>query len=197
MLSEAARKIFAVLSAGQPARGTELTDDERHAARELQLLTMKPLIYVANVDEQQLKDGFRLPGVPENMQVPLSVKMEEEVASLPSEEVREYMDALGLQETGLDRLIRAAYELLGLLTYFTSGEVETRAWTVHHGDKAPVAAGVIHTDFEKNFIRAEVINWRDFVEFGESGCRDRGKLRIEGKDYVMQDGDVCHFRVGA
>ncbi len=193
----ALEKILALLRIGKPAREAELTEDERLAIRDTQLLTSKPILYVANVDEGQLKAGYQIPGIPADRQVALCVKLEEDVASLPPEEVKEYLDALGLKMTGLDTLIKASYRLLGLLTYFTSGEKETRAWTVREGAKAPEAAGVIHTDFEKSFIRAEVIDWKDFVELGEAGARDKGKLRVEGKDYIMRDGDVCHFRVGA
>jgi hypothetical protein len=194
---EAVEKVFTALSGGKPARDVELTDDEKTAIRELQLLTAKPLLYVVNVDEGQLKAGYRLPGLAEGLQIPLCIKLEEELSSLSSDEVKEYLQALGLEMTGLDLLIKASYELLGLMTFLTSGPMETRAWTIAKGMKAPQAAGAIHTDFEKNFIRAEVIDWRDFVELGESGARDKGKLRVEGKDYVMRDGDVVHFRVGA
>ncbi|HTK05512.1 MAG TPA: DUF933 domain-containing protein, partial [Candidatus Eisenbacteria bacterium] len=165
--------------------------------RELQLLTMKPLLYVVNVDEEQLKAGFRVSSLPVDLQIPLCIRLEEELASLPPEEVRDYLDALGLKMTGMDQLITAAYDLLGLMTFLTSGEMETKAWTIVKGTKAPQAAGVIHTDFEKSFIRAEIMDWKDLVELGEAGCREKGKLRVEGKDYVMRDGDVVHFRVGA
>jgi len=194
---EATEKIFQVISGGKPAREADLNEDERRFSRELQLITMKPLLYVVNVDEEQLKAGYRVPGIAEDLQIPVCVRLEEELASLPPEEVKDYLDALGLTMTGLDRLIVAAYDLLGLMTFLTTGQVETRAWTITKGMKAPQAAGVIHTDFEKGFIRAEVINWKDYVELGESGAREKGKLRIEGKDYIMQDGDTVHFRVGA
>ncbi|MFH2063554.1 MAG: redox-regulated ATPase YchF [bacterium] len=189
-------KLSALLSVGRPAREADLSEDEAKAVRDVQLLTSKPLLYVVNVDESQLKSGYLVPSLPAELQIPLCVKMEEEIASLPAEDVREYLDALGLPMTGLDQLIQASYKLLGLITYFTSGEKESRAWTVRRGTKAPQAAGVIHTDFEKGFIRAEVINWQDFVELGEVGAKEAGRLRIEGKDYVMRDGDTCHFRVG-
>ncbi|OIO52299.1 redox-regulated ATPase YchF [Candidatus Uhrbacteria bacterium CG_4_10_14_0_8_um_filter_58_22] len=188
-------KVNALLSVGRPAREADLTEDEAKPIKDVHLLTAKPLLYVVNVDETQLKSDFRIPSLPSELQIPLCVKMEEEIAALPAEEVQEYLDALGLSMTGLDQLIRASYDLLGLITYFTSGEKESRAWTVRRGTKAPQAAGVIHTDFEKGFIRAEVINWRDFVELGEVGSKEAGKLRVEGKEYVMQDGDTCHFRV--
>ncbi|MEY4744667.1 MAG: hypothetical protein RL272_612 [Candidatus Parcubacteria bacterium] len=194
---EAVEKINKVLSAGQQARTADLNEDERKAVKELQLLTMKPLMYVVNVDEAQLKAGYRVNGLPDDLQIPLCIRLEEELASLPAEEVKDYLEALGLRMTGLDRLITAAYDLLGLMTFLTSGPMETRAWTIVKETKAPQAAGVIHTDFEKNFIRAEIVDWKDFVELGESGAREKGKLRVEGKDYVMRDGDVVHFRVGA
>jgi GTP-binding protein YchF len=190
-------KVFALLSDGKQARGAELTDDEAKQLKQLQLLTMKPVLYVANVDEGQLKAGYAIPDVPADRQVPICVKLEEELASLPPGEVKEYLDALGLSMTGLDTLITKAYGLLGLMTFLTSGPKETRAWTIRKGTRAPEAAGAIHTDFEKSFIRAEVVDWKDFVELGEAGARDKGKLRVEGKDYVMRDGDVVHFRVGA
>ena len=194
---EAVDKVHKVLSDGRQARTADLTDDERKAIKELQLLTMKPLLYVVNVDENQLKAGYRIPGLPEELQIPLCIKLEEELASLPAEEVKDYLEALSLKMTGLDRLITEAYDLLGLMTFLTSGETETRAWTIVKGTKAPQAAGVIHTDFEKSFIRVEIVDWKDFVELGEAGSRDKGRLRVEGKEYVMRDGDVVHFRVGA
>jgi GTP-binding protein YchF len=197
ILLDALEKVNQTLSAGKQARDTELNDDERAAMKEFQLLTMKPLMYVINVDEAQLKNGYRIPEIPETQQVTLCIRLEEELASLPADEVRDYLDALGLKMTGLDRLITLAYDLLGLMTFLTSGPIETKAWTIVRGTKAPQAAGVIHTDFEKNFIRAEIVDWKDFVEIGEAGAREKGKLRIEGKDYVMRDGDVVHFRVGA
>jgi GTP-binding protein YchF len=192
----ALEKLFEALSAGRAAREVELSDDERHAIRETQLLTSKPLMYVVNVDEGQLKEGFKLDSIPAELQIPLCIKLEEELASLPEEEVGEYLEGLGLEMTGLDRLIKESYELLGLITFLTSGEMESRAWTVRRGTKAPQAAGVIHTDFEKGFIRAEVIAYDDFVALnGEQGAKEAGKMRLEGKDYIIQDGDVCHFRV--
>jgi len=189
-------KIKERLDMGKPAREADLDEDELKSVKELQLLTMKPILFVVNVDEEQLKGGFLVEGLPPEAQVPLCVKMEEELASLPPEDVADYLEAVGIAKTGLDSLIEAAYRLLGLQTFLTSGEKETRAWTIEQGTKAPQAAGVIHTDFEKNFIRVEVIDWQDFVEFGEAGAREKGKLRVEGKDYVMREGDVCHFRIG-
>ncbi|MBU1029484.1 redox-regulated ATPase YchF, partial [Patescibacteria group bacterium] len=189
----ALEKLFVVLSAGQPARDVVLTEDEDKSIREVQLLTAKPLLYVVNVDEPQLKAGFKIDTLPTEIQIPLCVKLEEEIASLPESEVGEYLKALGLEMTGLDQLIKKSYELLGLITFLTSGEKESRAWTIRRGTKAPQAAAVIHTDFEKGFIRAEVISYDDFIlGNGEIGAKEAGKMRLEGKEYVMQDGDVCH-----
>jgi GTP-binding protein YchF len=190
-------KIHEALSAGRMAQSVELTDDEKHEIKQLQLLTMKPLIYVINVDEEQLRAGYKAPGLDENLQTPLCVKLEEDLATLPENEVKEYLSALGLKMTGLDALIKSAYRLLGLMTFLTTGPKETRAWTTQIGAKAPQAAGVIHTDFEKAFIRAEIINWKDLIDLGgEIKAKEAGKIRIEGKDYIMQEGDVCNFRVG-
>lgn len=193
----ALEKIQVALADGRAARTAELDEDEAASVKELQLLTLKPLIYVVNVDEDQLKAGYQVAGLPPELQIPLCVKLEEDLAALSDDEVKEYLTALGLKMTGLDQLIKKSYELLGLQTFLTSGEKETRAWTIARDTKAPQAAGVIHSDFEKAFIRAEIIDWKDFVEFkGEAGAREAGKLRIEGKDYVMREGDVCNFRVG-
>ncbi|MBI4280653.1 redox-regulated ATPase YchF, partial [Candidatus Uhrbacteria bacterium] len=185
------------LNKGTLARLVSLNEEEEILLRDLHLLTQKPMLFVLNVDEKQLAERFHLPFLTEGEQLPLSVKVEAELIEVPAEEAMAYLETLGVKETGLDRLIRQSYALLGLITYFTSGSKETRAWTVRAGTRAPQAAGVIHTDFEKGFIRAEVISWKDFVEFGEAGSRERGLLRIEGKEYVMQDGDVCHFRFSA
>ena len=183
------------LDAGKLANTVELTEEEEPIIRDLHLLTRKPILYVLNVDDAQLVSGFKLPSIPSESQLAISVKTEAELADLSPAEAREYLATIGIAETGLDRLIRASYELLGLITYLTSGPEESRAWTIRRGTKAPQAAGVIHTDFEKGFIRAEIIDWNDFVEIGEAGAREKGRLRTEGKDYVMRDGDVCHFRV--
>lgn len=184
------------LAAGRPARTVEPTDDERPFMRELQLLTAKPVIYVLNVDEDQLARGYSLPFLKPEEQLAVSVKIESEIAQLSEGEAKEFMASYGMKESGLDRLIRASYRLLGLQTFLTTGPKETRAWTVRAGATAPEAAGVIHTDFEKNFIRAEIIPYDEFVAHGgEAGARDAGKLRIEGKEYVMREGDVAHFRV--
>ena len=165
------------------------------------LLTMKPTMYVANVAEhgfeanpllERIRDHAAKEGAPV---VPICSALEAQIADLSEEDKQVFLSDLGLQEPGLDRLIRAAYELLGLQTYFTAGPKEVRAWTIHRGDTAPRAAGVIHTDFEKGFIRAETIAYPDYVALnGEAGARDAGKLRLEGKEYVVADGDVMHFR---
>jgi len=151
------------------------------------LLTLKPMIYVLNVDEDKV---FQ-----ETDFLTISAKIEAELAELPEEEAKMYLQELKLDASGLDRLIVRAYNALDLITYFTSGEMETKAWTIKRGTKAPQGAGVIHTDFEKGFIRAEVINWKDLVEAGgEAKAKERGLVRLEGKEYIMNDGDVCHFR---
>ncbi|MEO0670792.1 MAG: redox-regulated ATPase YchF, partial [Pseudomonadota bacterium] len=181
---------------GKPARRADITDDERAAWRELQLLTSKPVLYVCNVDEESAATGnaFSEHVVSRAKDegasvVVISAKIEAEIASLAANERAEYLETLGLEEPGLNRLIRSGYELLELVTYFTVGPKEARAWTITEGTKAPQAAGVIHTDFEKGFIRAEVIHYADYVEYGsEAGARDNGKLGIEGKEYVVQDG---------
>lgn len=191
------------LEAGTMLRDIEWTDDERKIIKLLTPLTLKPMLYVVNVSEEQLQDGSWQSVVAPLVSaghtlVPVCVKMEAELASMNDGEKKEYLDAMGQAASGLDRLIVDAYRVLGLITFLTSGEMEARAWTTVKGAKAPQAAGVIHTDFEKNFIRVEVTNWKDFVEYGgEAKCREKGLVRIEGKDYVMQDGDVCYFRVGA
>lgn len=189
----AARKVLEGLNEGHRARTLDLTDEEREALYDLHLLTMKPMLYIANVDEDQLDAD--LPEIDGCQPVPISAKVEADLAELDPAEAKEYLEAMGLAESGLARLVREAYKLLGLQSYFTSGETETRAWTIPIGAKAPQAAGVIHTDFERGFIKAETAAYADYVELGgEKGCRDAGKLRQEGKDYVVQDGDVMHFK---
>lgn len=192
-------KLQAALVKGELARGVEFTDDETAFVKTMSLMTAKPILYVVNVDENDATNpDWVSPLGPSRLAIPISVKIEAEIAGLSADDAKTFLADLGLHESGLDRVIRECYTLLNLITYFTTGEVETRAWTIHVGTKAPQAAGVIHTDFEKNFIRAEVISYTDFVECGsEAGARDNGKLRIEGKEYVMHDGDICHFRVNA
>ena len=190
---EAAKKVLEGLNEGHRARTLDLTEDEVEAIYELHLLTMKPMLYIANVDEDQLTAD--LPEIDGCKPVPICAQTEADLAELEPDEAREYLAELGLEESGLARLVREAYKLLGLQSYFTSGETETRAWTIPIGAKAPQAAGVIHSDFERGFIKAETASFEDYVELGgEKGCRDAGKLRQEGKDYVVQDGDVMHFK---
>ena len=193
---DALEKIVPLLEEGKPASLAQLDFEEEKAIKGLMLLTRKAMLYVINVDEETAGDkGWVSPFGPDRLALPLSVKVEAEISEMAPDDQKEFLSALGLEQSGLDRLIAKSYELLGLNTYFTSGEMETRAWTVPIGATAPQAAGVIHTDFEKGFIRAEVIKAEDFIELGgEAGARDAGKLSIEGKDYVVQDGDVCHFR---
>lgn len=186
----ALEKVKAVLDAGRPARGADLTHDEKESIRDLQLITMKPMLRVLNVDEAE---AAREPG--QANEVVISAKIESELAELPQEDAKSMMADLGLKRSGLDRLITASYRLLNLITFFTSGPKETRAWTIENGATAPQAAGKIHTDFEKGFIRAEVISWQDFVDLGgEQGAKEKGKMHLEGKEYVVKDGDVCYFR---
>ena len=190
---EAAKKVLAGLNEGHRARTLELTDDEVEAIYELHLLTMKPMLYIANVDEDQLT--AELPEIDGCAPVPICAQVEADLAELDPDEAKEYLEAIGLKESGLARLVREAYKLLGLQSYFTSGETESRAWTIPIGAKAPQAAGVIHSDFERGFIKAETASFEDYVALGgEKGCRDAGKLRQEGKEYVVQDGDVMHFK---
>jgi GTP-binding protein YchF len=189
------KRLKSALGEGKPARSLEYTEEEQVFLKLLQMLTAKPVLFVANVDEANVSSVPDL-GVTDPV-LPLCVKVEAELAEMSKEDAKEFLGAMGLTMTGLDRLIAAGYKLLNLMSYFTTGEMETRAWTIHRGTKAPQAAGVIHTDFERTFIRAEIMTCEDYVALGEAGCRDAGKLRIEGKDYVMQDGDVAHFRVGA
>ena len=190
---EAAQKVLEGLNEGKRALQLNLSEEEQDAIRELCLLTMKPMLYIANVDEDKV--NAELPEIDGQQPVPISAKIEADLAELDAEEAAIFMEELGLDESGLSRLIREAYKLLGLQSYFTSGETETRAWTIPIGAKAPQAAGVIHSDFERGFIKAETASYADYVELGgELGCRNAGKLRQEGKEYVVQDGDVMHFK---
>jgi len=197
------RKALDLLQDGRPAREAVLEEAERKPYRMLQLLTAKPMLYACNVDEDSAATGNAMSArVAERAEetgaacVVISAAIEAEVAALDSEaEKQEFLESLGLGETGLTRVIRAGYALLDLITFFTAGPKESRAWTVRHGAKAPEAAGVIHTDFEKGFIRAETISYDDFIQHGgEQGAKDAGRMRLEGKDYVAQDGDVFLFR---
>lgn len=190
---EIAKRLLDWLNDGNRAATMDMTDDERAAAKELFLLTLKPIIYVANVDEDKL--GEDLPPIDGIKPLPICAEVEAELSELSEEEAAEYLADLGLEASGLDTLARAAYKTLGLQSYFTAGEMEVRAWTVPVGATAPQSAGVIHSDFERGFIKAEVISYDDYIALGgEKGAREAGKLRMEGKDYVVQDGDVMHFR---
>lgn len=190
---EIARRVGAWMEQGHRAAKMPMTDAERELLRDLHLLTMKPMLYVANVDEDTL--GATLEPIDGVTPIDICAKIEADLAELTSEEAAEYLVELGLKEAGLDALIREAYRLLGLQSYFTAGEKEVRAWTVRVGAKAPEAAGVIHSDFERGFIKAEVVGYADYDALGgEKPAREAGKLRIEGKEYTMADGDVVHFR---
>lgn len=183
------KKIEATLAQGLPARDVELTEKEREIIQTSALLTLKPMMYVANVSESQLHDTY-----PENF-LPLSIKIEQEIAQLSPEEQEIFLAEYGLTETGLNRLIRAGYELLGLITFFTTGEDETRAWTVEKGSTAPVAAGKIHSDMQRGFIRAETVAYSDLTTLGGyAAARAAGKVRDEGKTYIAQDGDIFVFK---
>jgi GTP-binding protein YchF len=198
-LVAALKKVQAVLDAGRPARTAELSREEQAVIKPLFLLTMKPTMYVANVGEkgsdallEKVKAYAAKEGAPV---VPISAAIEAQIADMSDEDKKLFLEDMGMDEPGLNRVSRAAYRLLGLLTYFTAGPKEVRAWTVRAGATAPQAAGVIHTDFERGFIRAEVAAYDDFVAAGgEQAAKEAGKLRLEGKDYVVRDGDVIHFR---
>jgi ribosome-binding ATPase len=195
-------KALELVRAGKPARLAKLSAEEQPGYRALQLLTAKPVVYVCNVEEASAAAGNAYSRTVEERArtegagcVVISAKIEAEFASLAAEDRAEFLKEMGLEEAGLNRLIREGYRILGLITYFTVGPKEARAWTVPRGTKAPQSAGVIHTDFEKGFIRAETITYDDFVALGgEVGAKEAGKMRLEGKDYVVKDGDVMHFR---
>ena len=195
-------RCLAVLREGKPARVAQVSADERRAFEQLGLLSSKPVLYVCNVEEASadkgngFSDKVKARAAEEGaVAVVVSAKIESEIAVLPPDEQTDYLEAVGLEEPGLNRVIRAGYALLRLVTYFTVGPKEARAWTIEQGTKGPQAAGVIHTDFEKGFIRAETIAYADYIaNNGEAGAREAGKFRLEGKEYVVQDGDVLHFR---
>lgn len=194
-------KILPHLNEAQPLRSFGLNADEQKLMRPLTLLTLKPTMYIANVDEDGFEsnpflDTVREIAAKENaVVVPICNKLEAEIAELDDEEKAEFLEDLGMDEPGLNRVIRGGYDLLGLHTYFTAGVKEVRAWTIPIGSTAPQAAGIIHTDFEKGFIRAEIVGYEDFIaNNGEQGAKDSGKWRLEGKDYIVADGDVIHFR---
>ncbi|CAI6081800.1 redox-regulated ATPase YchF [Cohnella sp. JJ-181] len=201
---EVLERIHAALLDEKPVRSVELTEEERLLVRDLHLLTIKPVLYAANVSEgeaanadgneyvQRVREFAAAEG---SEVVPISARVESEIAELEGEDREMFLEELGLSESGLDRLIRAAYKLLGLYTYFTAGVQEVRAWTIRKGTKAPQAAAVIHTDFERGFIRAEVVSYEDLVNAGSmNAAKEKGQLRLEGKEYVVADGDVMHFR---
>ncbi|HET7033881.1 MAG TPA: redox-regulated ATPase YchF [Casimicrobiaceae bacterium] len=197
----ALRKVETVLDSGRPARAADLYAEEKAVLQPFFLLTMKPTMYVANVAEKGFHDNPLLAAVEAHAAkekapvVPVCAALEAEIADLEGDDKLAFLADLGLAEPGLDRVIHAGYKLLGLETYFTAGPKEVRAWTIHHGDTAPKAAAVIHTDFEKGFIRAEVIAYPDFIVCnGEQGAKEHGKMRLEGREYVVKDGDVMHFR---
>lgn len=189
------------LTDGKPLRNLDVDDDFKQFIDEQFLLTSKPVIYVANTDEAGIQGNAytaeveRIAGVENSGAIVLCAKLEEDLSELTDEEREMFMAEYGLCESGLDRLVKASYKLLGLISYLTAGEKETRAWTIVNGTKAPQAAGKIHTDFEKGFIRAEVVDWEILLECGGlTGAREKGKVRSEGKEYVMKDGDVVLFR---
>ena len=199
---ELVTRALELLREGKPARLLERKPEQENLFRQLGLLTSKPVLYVCNVDESSAKDGNEFSRRVEArakeegaVAVVISARIESEIATLSREERAEFLETLGLHEAGLDRLIRAGYDLLHLITFFTVGPKEARAWTINQGTRAPQAAGVIHTDFEKGFIRSETIGYDDYVTLGgEAGAREAGKLRLEGKEYIVADGDVLHFR---
>ena len=198
------KRVKSVLESGKSARTIEFTDEEKELLKDTFLLTQKPILYIANVSEDQLSDVNNCQNVKdvieyakkENSQViPLCVKIEEELSSLDDNDKKEMLDALGMEESGLDKVIKASYDLLGLMSFLTAGEPEVRAWTIKKGTKAPAAAGKIHSDIERGFIRAEIVSYNDLVREGSMvAAREKGLVRSEGKEYIMQDGDVVLFR---
>lgn len=189
------KKIKEILDEGKLANEINLTEEEKKSIKELSLLTLKPIIYVKNVDEKYSDTLKPNTGHPSDTLL-INAKLEAELADLPQEELQEYLQELNIGSTGLDKLITASYNILNLITFLTTGPDETRAWTITKGTKAPEAAAVIHTDFERGFIRAEVCHWQDYLkEGGEVGAKEKGLMRLEGKDYLVQDGDTIYFRV--
>ncbi len=188
-------KLKTALDAGGLATSVALNDEEKLSVRDLHLLTMKPFLYVLNIDESSLRENTYNDNNLPSLLIPLCVKLEAELADLGGEDAHALLKDYGLTESGLDKLIRASFKTLNLMTYFTTGPEETRAWTIERGINAREAAGVIHTDFAKGFIVAEVIAYDDFVRAGsELAAKEQGLMRLEGRDYIMQDGDICHFR---
>ncbi len=199
LMLEVLEQIFNCLETGKFANSLEYNEEEMEIVKNLHLLTMKPMLYVVNIDEIKNQKSIKSENlqIDENIpQIEISAKLEAELADLNPEEAKEYLKELGMNETGLDKLIVTSYKLLNLITFLTSGEPETRAWTVKANTTAPNAAGVIHTDFIKGFVKADVCNWKDFIEFGGwNGIKTSGKLRLEGKDYIINDGDVVYFHI--
>ena len=201
---ELLQKIKATLESGKSARTMEFNEEEQEILKDVYLLTIKPILYIANVSEEQLENPFDDKFVDQVVEyareekaevIPLCVKIEEELASLDGEDKKEMLEALGLKESGLDKVIKASYNLLGLMSYLTAGEPEVRAWTIKKGTKAPEAAGKIHSDMERGFIRAEIVSYNDLVREGSmNAVKEKGLLRSEGKDYIMQEGDIVLFR---
>jgi GTP-binding protein YchF len=201
ILKGVAEKILPHLNEAKPLRAFDLSEDELKILKPLSLLTLKPTMYIANVDEEgfdnnpYLDEVMAIASAEGSVVVPICNKMEAEISELEADEITEFLEEMGMQEPGLNRVIRAGYNLLGLQTYFTAGPKEVRAWTIPVGATAPNAAGKIHTDFEKGFIRAEIIGYDDYIAGnGEQGAKDAGKWRLEGKEYIVKDGDVIHFR---
>ena len=197
-------RIKSTLENGKSARTLEFNEEEQEILRDTYLLTLKPILYIANVSEEQLANPLEDENVKQVMEyaktenaevIPLCVKIEEELASLNSEDKKEMLEALGLKESGLDKVIKTSYNLLGLMSFLTAGEQEVRAWTINKGTKAPAAAGKIHSDIERGFIRAEIVSYDELVKQGSmNAARDKGLVRSEGKDYIMQEGDIVLFR---
>ena len=199
---EVVSQIKSTLEQGKSARSIDLDSNQLKLIKDLNLLTLKPVLYVCNVDDASVVNGnkhtetFIKSVKNENAQIMfVSAEIESDMIDMEEEDKMMFLEDMGLQESGVNRIIKSAYQLLNYQTYFTAGEKEVRAWTITQGNTAPQAAGVIHTDFEKGFIRAEVIAYEDYIEFGsEAKCREAGKLRVEGKDYIVKDGDIMHFR---
>ena len=200
----ALERIKKALEEGKCARTVQLTEEEQEMLKDFYLLTAKPVLYIANVAESQIEDAENAPMVlqvkefakTENAKViPLCVKIEEELSCLEGEDKQEMLEALGLKESGLDKVVKTSYDLLGLMSFLTAGEPEVRAWTIRKGTKAPAAAGKIHSDIERGFIRAEIVSYDDLMKEGSmNACKEKGLIRSEGKDYIMQEGDVVLFR---
>lgn len=201
---EVLEKVKKVLEEGKSARTINFTDEEMEVVKDAYLLTIKPILYIANISEEQIETAetdTRVNEVKEYAKldnakvIPLCVKIEEELSTLEGEDKKEMLEALGLNESGLDKVIKASYDLLGLMSFLTAGKPEVRAWTIKKGTKAPEAAGKIHSDIQRGFIRAEIVSYDDLIKEGSmNGVKDKGLLRLEGKDYIMQDGDIVLFR---